>query len=170
MKKCELIIAALFCVAVSSNPLSAETAQSKCQKWNAKVDPGVAGRIVVNVSELSDNEVVAAMECLLKNRGKRETARIYGATHFDVSQTLPPATIELASLYYISYLFTGNYQHGDGIALWDDHGVINPPGSIDHAYDAYKGWFKRVKTLGLVAAKKQHLDPLKGTNLKWYGK
>jgi hypothetical protein len=83
---------------------------------------------------------------------------------------LPQATVELASLYYVSYLFTGNYQHGDGIALWDRKGVINPPGGVDTAYASYRAWFKKVKSVELAEARKQHLDPLEGTNLYWYGK
>ena len=169
MKTFVLVVAATVYI-TNANLLTAESKHSNCKEWNAKVDPAVPGKTAVNVSELSDNEVTTAIGCLLKNRGNRANALIGGATNLMVSALLPQATVELASLYYISYLFTGDYEHGDGIALWDDHGAINPPGSIDRAYDAYEAWYKRVKLLGIGVARKQHLNPLSGTNLKWYGK
>jgi hypothetical protein len=141
-----------------------------CREWDAKVNPAVRGKIAVKVESLSDDEVMVAIGCLLKHRGDQRPARFRGATHYEVSQLLPAASIELASLYYISYLFTGNFQHGDGIAFWDQHGVINPPGACEIAYDAYSKWFEQVRSMGLAAARKKKLDPLQGTNLRWYGK
>src|SRR5450432_291238 len=138
---------------------------ANCQEWNALVDPSVHGKIAVDVARLSDKQVMTAMECLLRNEGKRGNALISGVTDDRVSQILPQATVELASLYYVSYLFSGNYQHGDGIALWDRRGGINPPGGIETAYASYRAWSKKVKSVGLANARKQHLDPLEGTNL-----
>jgi hypothetical protein len=141
-----------------------------CQVWNGEVDPNFLGKATAHSAPLSDKEVLLAMDCLLRNQGNRGNAVISGVTRDEVSQMLPQATVELASLYYVSYLFTGNYQHGDGIALWDRKGVINPPGGVETAYASYRAWFKKVKSVGLAEARKQHLDPLEGTNLYWYGK
>lgn len=141
-----------------------------CKQWDAKVDSSVPGKTSVNVAALSDNETTVAMGCLLKHRGDRRSARFSGATSSSVSQVLPDASIELASLYYISYLFTSNWQHGYGVALWNRDGVINPPGAVEAAYDSYSKWFTHVQTIGLATARKENLDPLQGTNLHWYGK
>lgn len=110
------------------------------------------------------------MSCLLQCRGITREAGISGATHYEVSAGLPRATVELAALYYISFLFTGQRTHADGVALWNSDGVINPPGSIDTAYEAYERWFRRVQELGLATAREQGLNPLEGTGLAWYGK
>jgi len=145
-----------------------ETSQP-CKEWDQRVDPdlGTKGPWLERVP--SDDEVIVAIDCLLRNRGDRRAARFGGATDPKVSQVLPGATVELASLYYISYLFTGNQQHGEGVALWNRRGIVNPPGSVDAAYRAYTAWFKRVRSMGLSAARSRNLDPLKGTGLRWYG-
>jgi len=45
-----------------------------------------------------------------------------------------------------------------------------PPGAVNAAYGAYAEWFKRVKSIGLAEARVEHLDPLAGTGVSWYGK
>jgi hypothetical protein len=167
-----LLIAAVFLGTIFSAEVSAGKVPGdagNCREWNAKVDPRVKGKSAVNAADLSESQIMTAIGCLLKNQGNRGVAGFGGATKYIVSQIVPQATVELASLYYISYLFTGNFQHGDGVALWNDHGVINPPGAIESAYKAYAAWFKRVKAMGIAEARKQHLDPLEGTTLRWYG-
>ena len=147
-----------------------EKPPAACKEWDKRVDPslGPAGTTLAQIP--GDSEVLVAIDCFLKHQGNKNRARFGGATNPRTSQMLPDATIELASLYYISYLFTTDWQHGDGVAMWNREGVINPPGSIDAAYAAYAAWFKRVKSLGLSEARKQRLDPLKDTGLHWYGK
>jgi len=125
-----------------------------------------SSRITVDQNP-SDEEVITAISCLLKNRGDHREARFGGVARIDISQHLPTASIELASLYYISYLYKQQWQHADGIALWNRKGEINPPGSVEAAF--HKRWFARVKEIGVRAARKEHLDPLKETGLFWYG-
>ena len=159
-------------VACQSRAMSEESkdSQASCREWDKRVDPRLGDSGIYPDRLPPDPEVLVAISCLLKQRGNKEPARFSGATRPGVSQQLPSATIELAALYYISYLFTGNPQHGDGVALWNQDGVINPPGSADAAYTAYRIWFRRVRSLGLAEARKRRLDPLKGTALRWYGK
>lgn len=141
-----------------------------CVQWDKRVDPALGNAGVLPEQTPDDAEVVAAIDCLLKNQGNKNKARFGGTTNPRASQMLSGATVELASLYYISYLFTTNWQHGDGVALWNSNGVINPSGSVDTAYAAYGVWFAHVKSVGLNEARKQRLDPLSGTGLRWYGK
>ncbi len=141
-----------------------------CRQWDQRVDPTLGKTGVELDRTISDKEFVEAVACLLKHKGDHRLARFGGATNPGVSQILPGATIELAALYYISYIFTGNWHHADGVALWNEDGVINPPGAIERAYSSYAKWFKVVQSLGLSAARKKHLDPLEGTKLRWYGK
>lgn len=118
---------------------------------------------------LTDAETLIAIECLLSARGDLSPARFGGATKQNVSQVLPPATIELAALYYISYLFSRDWQHASGVALWDDKGRINPSGAIPKAYSGYTKWLDRVKAKGLAESRVRRLNPLQGTGLRWYG-
>jgi hypothetical protein len=141
-----------------------------CGDWDKKVDASLGVSGVEADSLPSDRETMRAMACLLRHRGDKRPARFSGVTRPNVSQILPDATVELASLYYVTYLFSGNWQHADGVALWNRDGAINPPGSVDRAYASYIAWFKRVRSMGIAEARKQQLDPLKGTGLHWYGK
>ena len=107
---------------------------------------------------------------MLRHRGDKRVAGFGGATRFEVSQIFPPASVDLAALFYISYLFSGRWDHADGVALWNAHGEINPPGSIEIAYKGYQKWYKRVRLVGVAAAREKHLNPLDGTDLSWYGR
>jgi hypothetical protein len=174
MKRYFLLIVIGLVKVMMSEPLAMTEEPDKnmaaCKEWDKRVDAslGVAG---IKPDKLpSDKELLVAIGCLLKHHGDKAPARFSGATNPKTSQILPNATIELASLYYISYLFTGDWQHGDGVALWNREGVVNPPGSVDAAYAGYASWFERVRSLGIPEARKQRLDPLRGTGLHWYGK
>jgi len=141
-----------------------------CSEWDKKVDPSLGTAAFLVNRPLGDDETLSAIGCLLRHQHDERPANFSGSTRPEVSQFFPDATIELASLYYISYLYTGNWLHGDAIALWNEGGEISPPGATITAYNAYDQWFKRVKTGGLASARKEHLDPLAGTGLAWYGK
>jgi hypothetical protein len=143
--------------------------QLTCSRWDNEVASNDTKAGSVDIATISDKEVLQAIDCLLRHKGDQRPARFGGATRLDTSQLLPSATVELASLYYISYVFTKHWKHGDGVALWNKEGVINPPGSIDAAYVAYTKWFARVRSLGITAARRKKLDPLQGSRLKWYG-
>ena len=142
----------------------------RCEQWTIRIDPGLGDAGVPLASVLSDQEVIATIDCLLRLQDDRRPARFGGATRRNVSQILPTATIELAALYYISYLYYDHWQDADGVALRTRKGVFNPPGSTATAYAAYGKWFERVKSIGIAAARARHLDPLHGTGLRWYGK
>jgi len=140
-----------------------------CTKWLSKVVPDMQDGTLHVDPMPSDHEIIEAIGCLLQLEGDKRPARFGGVTRPEVSQILPTTTIELAALYYISYLYDGHWQHADGVALWNRKGVINPPGSVETAYVAYRKWFEKVKKIGLEAVRKENLEPLKGTGLYWYG-
>lgn len=168
---------------------------SECDEWISKVDPDIT---TIEKSSKEDytstldkentyviipdrtegflpdttytiDQVTTAIECLLGCKGNKNPAKISGVTHAYVSEILPSATVELAALFYISYLYKANYTHADGIALKDKDGNINPPGSLEKAYASYEKWFKEVKEVGLQKAREMELDPLEGSGLIWYG-
>jgi hypothetical protein len=145
--------------------MAASTHAKPCEKWlrifkRAGVTPPKA---------TSDTDFFEAAECLLSAQGGTGPSEISGATTPNVSQVLPRASVQLAALYYLSFLFTENWSHASGIALWDDEGRINPEGSTQRAFAAYRTWLKEVKKVGLARAKKSGLNPLLGSGLLWYG-
>jgi len=105
----------------------------------------------------------------MKSKGNKNPAGFSGATSPEVSEILPHATVEIAALYYISYLYEGSFQHAYGVSLVDKKGIYNSSNAVDIAYSAYHKWFKCIKSIGLAKAKEKHLDPLKGTGIYWYG-
>lgn len=169
--KC-LIMGILFLL-LFNNTVYSQTketqAQKMCEHWIKEVDPPLGKTNIDADSTLPDNQIIEAITCLLKCEGNKNPARFSGATHVYISQIFPQATIEVAALYYITYLFTGRWDHADGIALCDNNGTINPPKSIETAYGKYIEWFQKVKSIGIKAAREQKLDPLAGSGIHWYG-
>jgi len=77
--------------------------------------------------------------------------------------------VEVAALYYISYLFTQKWDHADAIALVSTkEDRLATDDDVANAYEAYEKWFARIKTIGLTEARKQKLDPLAGIDIRWY--
>jgi hypothetical protein len=138
-----------------------------CDQWENQIT--ASARKLIKVDQFSDDEIVQAISCLLRLKGNKNPSGFSGATSPEVSDILPHATVEIAALYYISYLFKGNIQHAYGVALVDKKGTYNSNEAVDIAYSAYRKWFERIKALGLAKAKAENLDPLKGTGVYWYG-
>lgn len=139
-----------------------------CDVWRSKVDPSVRLQ-GGGIAELpSDDAAIAAIDCLLKSRGNTEPARFSGAVDDRVSQIFPDATIELAALYYISFIYEKNWNHASAVAIDGPRGV-NTKATIAEAYDAYQRWFVQAKRHGIAAAREQGFAPLAGTGLHWYG-
>ena len=147
---------------------SASQHRSRCEYWQAKVDPSVETR--GRQFELpSDAEAADAIECLLQLRGHHEHAAISGATRLDVSQRFPSASVALAALYYVSYIYTTDRRHGDGIALVDSDYQMANAEQVDRAFDYVSRWLDDVRREGIARIRKEHRDPLAGSGLEWYG-
>ncbi|MFV0388155.1 MAG: hypothetical protein ACK5NT_05315 [Pyrinomonadaceae bacterium] len=140
-----------------------------CEYWQSKVDTQVL--LSNEQQEFDENDpkvILNAIECLLKLEGNRNEAKFTGATNFEVSQTFEPATVEVASLYYISYLYYRTWSHADAIALVDKDGNSNTNEAIQKAYKSYRKWYEDIKKVGLQKAKEQNLDPLADSDIRWY--
>lgn len=163
-----LLFVGLSLLALSGNSY-AQSNDSTCQLWQRKVEKQVSLHLV-SVEDLSQDEVFRAIECLLKLRGRTDDSNITGPTRVDVSTFISDATsVEVAALYYVSYLFKQNWGHSDAAFLKSGDGKkLNSRKAVSKAYKAYKAWFEKVKTIGLVEARKQKLDPLAGSGVSWY--
>jgi hypothetical protein len=145
-------------------------AQDHCRYWQSKVDSTIKMQYPQFVpSQLSEEETLEAMECLLALEGQKGPASIGGVTRPDVSQILPPVSIEIGALFYISYLYTGKWDgFASGITLVDKGGKWNRPEAVAKAFHYYREWFSQVKSLGLAAVKEKRLSPLDGRDVRWY--
>ena len=81
---------------------------------------------------------------------------------------MPPPTIEIAALYYVTYMFEEKWDHALGIALWNRKHEINPPDSVPEAYRCYLEWFNKLKALGFAEIKKQGIKPLDNCSVQWF--
>ena len=143
-------------------------ADDKCSVWRAQVDPTLEAK-EISPRLLDDRERVTACECLLGEEGNTGPARFSGATRAAVSAMLPDATVEVAALFYISYIYTGPWQHADGVALVDRENRVVTQAEVAGAYASYRRWLARVKEVGMARARELRLDPLENTDLCWYG-
>lgn len=148
----------------------------KCKYWQAKVDPSIllskdteiSSALTFEISEEEASSVLEAAECLLKLKGKTSSSKFSATVGYNLSTRFPPPTVEVAALYYISSLYYKNWRHAQAIILMDKAGRKNTKKSIKTAYKAYQTWFEKVKEIGLERAREQNLDPLDGTDLRWY--
>lgn len=147
-----------------------------CFKWWTQVDPRQV-LVTIDIESLTDEEIVEGIGCLLRLKGNKNKARIYGRTRSNLNGAQGykppknPATIEIAALYYISYLFHKDWEHAGAIALYDeeeeDIDKINSPEYAERAFRSYENWFTTVKQLGLKKTREQKIYPLTGSGISW---
>lgn len=138
-----------------------------CRYWRSKVDATVEPASAT-INETDDRIILEGIDCLLRLEGNKHSAKFSGATKPYVSQLFKPATVEVAALYYISYLYYQKWDHADAVALRDESGEIDKPEAVRQAYQSYKKWFEEVKRVGLAKARETKLRPLADTNVHWY--
>jgi hypothetical protein len=140
-----------------------------CQYWGSKIDAELKPLVSAqNIDETNPQMILDGIDCLLHMKGNKHRAKFSGATKPNVSQLFKPATVEVAALYYISYLYYQKWDHADAIALRDEKGRIDKPESVRQAYQSYKKWFEEVKRVGVVKAREMKLRPLAHTKVHWY--
>jgi hypothetical protein len=158
---------------------------NSCNEWQSKVDPEVKYVVKHTSTKLSENsskvvkvETTAvfddekrffrAVECLLKLEGKKGAAKVWGATKPETSQLFDSARVDVAALYYVSFLFYERWDHAAAIALVDNSGTMNDDAIVKKAFASYREWFIRVRQIGLDEARRQKLDPLANSGIGWY--
>jgi hypothetical protein len=158
-----------FLVVVAATRIAACETQVTCEYWQSKVDPAVPlqGK---RLDELpGDADAPEAIRCLLRLRGRTSHGRFSGVTRFDVSQIVPRATMEIAALYYVTYIYERKWPHADAVMI-DGPGGGNTTETVRNAFDAMERWLETVEKIGIARARKRRLHPLRGTPLHWYGR
>ena len=148
--------------------LASTSLAKECNYWQGIVGADVSQYKGEQIDIKSPEKITEGIECLLLLQGHKSIGAFGGATHFQVSQLLPMASVEICALYKISWMFTGKYDHASGVVLIDKKSKFNTKKSVKIAYKKYRKWWKKVKELGLEEARKQKLDPLKGARVSWY--
>ena len=140
-----------------------------CEYWWSEADENAPKATEAKEPDLSDPRVVkGGIECLLKMKGNKHSAKFRGAISLEVSQIFTNTTADVAALYYISYLFHEKWDHADAVALRGPDGDFNTPEIIAEAYNSYEKWFAEVKVIGLSKAREMKLNPLKHSQIRWY--
>lgn len=170
-----ILLMALLATCLTAAPAQNRSAGAadKCYRWRTRVDPSLK-LVEIDIENLNDDEVVEGIGCLLDLKGERRRARFYGDTKLNLNQSdryrLPekPATVEIAALFYASYLFYEKWEHANAVALYDDAtGKINTGKLVEKAYKSYRKWYQQVRAVGLKAAREKKLDPLEGSGVSW---
>ena len=170
MSRIDAVASSMFLIFLFSCGAQAKDRKLSCADWTSKIDLTIVREADFEPLSLPDNQKLAGVACLLALETNHHEARISGATRSEVSQMFPPATADVAALFYISYIFTKNWTHGDAIALWGHEGRINNADDISLAYQKYREWFKRVSKIGWKKAQKEGIQPLANCPVSWYGK
>ncbi len=170
MKKSFIFAFAIILVAfVSTN------AQNDCRYWFDKVDPK-SEEVDYELDEENPQNIIKGIECLLTLEGKnREGVR--SGSKPEVSQLVPKASVAINALYQISELFYGNENFASAIALVSepaetygeyDRVRFNSKRYAKKAFASYRKWFENVKQIGLDESRRQKLDPLANSGIRWY--
>jgi hypothetical protein len=160
----------LICFIISilfTNNLFAQQQNQNCEEWHNKIDSSKP-LIITTVKSKSESEILFAIDCFLQLEGKNLDSNVKGATSGAVSDIFFATPVEVAALYYISYLFYDKWDHADAPFLIDKNSKRNTDEAVCESYKAYKKWFKKVKEIGLDEARKQKLDPLADSGIRWY--
>jgi hypothetical protein len=169
MSRIDAVVSSILLTFLFSCAAQAKDRNLSCDDWTSKIDLTVR-EVDFEPLSLPEHQKLAGIACLLALETNHHEARFSGTTRLEVSQMFPPATTDVAALFYISYLFTGNWNHGDAIALWGHEGRINNADDISLAYQKYRDWFKRVSKIGWKKAQKEGIQPLANCPVSWYGK
>ena len=176
-------------ILVFSSNTNAQRRYMRCDYWQSKVSSAIKARgskkqtasslrillrnnnfvIEKPFRDLGEKEVFYGIACLLKLEGKKGNSNLLGAVRPDVSQTFDSTTIEVAALYYISYLFFQKWDHAAApFLITTENNGLNSKIAVSKAYRSYRTWFRKIKELGLHEAREQVLDPLDGSGVNWY--
>lgn len=153
---------------IGAHAQTGSASSPSCRDWFSKIDPHDSPQANFALDRLTDVEKLKGMVCLLKLEGRKNDARFSGATRPNVSQLFPATSVEVGALYYVSYVFTGKWDHSSACYLRGVDGRINDPQDIREAYRLYRKWIEQVKKLGLAEAREKGLNPLEGSSASWY--
>lgn len=163
-----LLLVCLNFAIFMSNDSFAQNKNLTCIDWHSKVDFNKP-LVLVNPENKSQEEIFLAVNCLLQLEGKKEESNVAGASNGYVSNFFGATSVEVAALYYISYLFYQKWDHSDApFLITQRNSKLNSDRAVSKAYKAYKKWFAKVREIGLEEARRQKLDPLAGSGVAWY--
>ena len=187
----------LICFAVRAGLAQNSKSINGCKLWGQLVSgklqehqslngkPGIHLAVNFNdpfkTSELSTVQKMSIIECMLDDSKNKNFFFVSGTMRPEVSQIFAEAPSQLQKLYAISYVYTENYLHGDGVALWcnlpdfkcedpkKQYTYATTQEAIDRATKYYRTWFAKVEEIGWEKAEELDLQPLDGSGIAWYG-
>lgn len=124
---------------------------------------------LILTSDVGHEDFLRGVNCLLQLEGEKARSNVAGASRGNVSNLFGSTSIEVAALYYISYLFYRKWDHADAPFLVSkSDSKLNSDQTVARAYKAYRNWFQLVREIGLEEARRRKIDPLKGSRVSWY--
>ena len=163
-----------LCVAASGQSTS-------CHYWRSRVDVSTHITQLSQIVDEKDPENVApAIECLLQLEGNKGMAAfgldpsprltLSGEHQGPVSILSTPISVEVAALYFVSYLYYQKWDHANLVVLIerdDSREIESSAENVRKAYGYYREWLERVKLIGIVKARELKIEPLKGKDVRW---
>ena len=100
----------------AGGPVVAQTKgkSGDCAQWMKLIDPSAGKSSFAINFPIPESEKLAAIECFLQSEGNQIPSRIQMNMSFNGGTALPPPTIDIAALYYVTYMFEEKWAHGGG--------------------------------------------------------
>jgi len=165
-----LFLAVTFITVFSASNVLAQD----CEYWETEVGVDTANYDYrsAKINKKDPKKVMEGIECLLKLEGDKTPGSFSGASSLSGPVNMPESTVEICALYYISSLFYQKQDHANAIVLrykkYRENSSLNSDEAVKIAFESYRKWFEKVKEIGLEEARKQKLDPLEGSGVRWY--
>jgi len=167
-----------FALATSLCAAARAQSSSSCQYWRSRVDSYTTMELSQIRDEKDPRNILPAIQCLLEFEGNKNSALfgldpsppLTGPARGPTSIFSTPIHIEVAALYFISYLYYQNWKHANLIVLVDrddSREIESSDENVRKAWKYYREWFERVKPIGIVKARKLKIEPLKGKDVWW---
>ncbi|HZI86982.1 MAG TPA: hypothetical protein VFD48_09115 [Pyrinomonadaceae bacterium] len=101
-----LVVFCLLSPSVSGPVVAqAKSESTDCARWLKLIDPSAGKSSGAINFPIPENEKLAATECFLHCQGNQFPSRIQMTMSHNGAWLLPPPTIEIAALYYVTYMF-----------------------------------------------------------------
>jgi hypothetical protein len=106
------LLAFLSASVFMANDVLAQNDSMSCSDWQSKVDSDKP-LVLVDPAGKSQKEILFAIDCLLHLEGKKELSNVEGASNSRVSTFFGATSVEVAALYYASYLYYQRWNFAD---------------------------------------------------------
>lgn len=145
-------------------------------KIKLKADDSELGMIVYppfSEKDFSNEDIEKMITELLTYKGDTRKCfmKISCAEDIKLPENISNYSLQVEALYIINSIFFENYtNYSPCPILTNTKGEIATTDElmIGEAFEAYEKWFENIKIVGIGNARAEKINPLEGSNIKWF--